>query len=242
MQTIAAFFAQRRFRPDWVASIAAAMFCGLTISLGNWQQGRAAEKQALSEKLEAAASAPPLAVLPRDVAVADYVMRPVEARGSFDERFSILLDNKVHRRQAGYYVATPLRLTNSDMHVLVLRGWVPAGRTREELPAVVVPQGVQKVSGLAVVPSEKILELETDEHPARVWQNLVLERYRAWSGLKLQPFVIEQRSAAADGLVREWPRPDLGIDKHRSYALQWYSLSLLTLVLYVFLNFKRIDR
>jgi cytochrome oxidase assembly protein ShyY1 len=58
--------------------------------------------------------------------------------------------------------------------------------------------------------------------------------------LKLQPFVIEQASDAQDGFVRQWERPDAGVDRHRSYALQWYSFAFLTVVLYVVLNFKRV--
>jgi cytochrome oxidase assembly protein ShyY1 len=55
----------------------------------------------------------------------------------------------------------------------------------------------------------------------------------------LQPIVIEQHSAAADGLVRDWPRPDTGIEKHESYALQWYSLAGLAVVLFIVLSFRR---
>jgi surfeit locus 1 family protein len=36
---------------------------------------------------------------------------------------------------------------------------------------------------------------------------------------------LQQTSAAADGRVREWPAPAAGIDRHRGYALQWYSLA-----------------
>jgi cytochrome oxidase assembly protein ShyY1 len=72
-----------------------------------------------------------------------------------------------------------------------------------------------------------------------VWQNLVLDRYREWSKLELQPIVIQQTSPAADGLVREWGPPDAGADRHRGYALQWFALAVLALLLYVVLNLKR---
>jgi surfeit locus 1 family protein len=72
-----------------------------------------------------------------------------------------------------------------------------------------------------------------------VWQNLRLDRYRAWSKLELQPIVIQQTNDAGDGLVREWDRLDAGADRHRGYALQWFSLAALAVVLYVVLNLKR---
>jgi cytochrome oxidase assembly protein ShyY1 len=51
--------------------------------------------------------------------------------------------------------------------------------------------------------------------------------------------ILEQHSPAPDGLLREWPRPDLGVEKHESYALQWYSLAGLAVVLFVVLSFRR---
>jgi cytochrome oxidase assembly protein ShyY1 len=72
-----------------------------------------------------------------------------------------------------------------------------------------------------------------------VRENLVVSREEKRLGLSLQPFVIEQTSDAGDGLVRAWERPDTGVDRHRSYALQWYSFAALAAVLYVILGFRR---
>jgi cytochrome oxidase assembly protein ShyY1 len=91
------------------------------------------------------------------------------------------------------------------------------------------------------VPSARFLELAADADSARVRQNLVLAREEKRLGLSLQPFVIEQTSEARDGLARAWERPDMGVDRHRSYALQWYSFAALAAVLYVLLGFKRAD-
>ena len=59
----------------------------------------------------------------------------------------------------------------------------------------------------------------------KVWQNVTLERFAAWSGLALEPYVVEQHSSLDDGLLRDWPRADAGVEVHESYALQWYSLA-----------------
>jgi cytochrome oxidase assembly protein ShyY1 len=74
---------------------------------------------------------------------------------------------------------------------------------------------------------------------ARVWQNVTVEQFAAWSGLPLESYVIEQHSALDDGLVRDWPRADLGIEMHESYALQWYSLAALCVVFLFALNIRR---
>jgi len=71
-----------------------------------------------------------------------------------------------------------------------------------------------------------------------VWANVTTERFAAWSGLKLETWVLEQHSELADGLVREWPAADLGAERHEAYALQWYSLAAFSLILFFVLNFK----
>ena len=66
-------------------------------------------------------------------------------------------------------------------------------------------------------------------------------RIAASSGLTLLPFVVEQTDPVIppDGLLREWPRPDLGVASHLSYMLQWYSLAALAATLWLVLNWRR---
>ena len=56
---------------------------------------------------------------------------------------------------------------------------------------------------------------------------LDLAAYRERSGLALAAWTLQQTSSAAERLVRDWPRPDAGIDRHRGYAFQWYALAAL---------------
>lgn len=228
-----------RFRPGFVMTAATIAFCALAVALGLWQTRRASEKEALQARLDRLAAATPLALPARLVAPDDYALRRVVARGAYADRFTILLDNRVHRGRPGFHVLAPLRIAGGNVHVLVNRGWVPAGRTRAELPQVATPPGEQTVEGLATVPSEHVYELAPDTVAGPVWQNLVLDRYRAWSKLELQAIVIQQTNDAGDGLVREWDRPDAGADRHRSYALQWFALAAVAAVLYVVLNLER---
>ena len=74
-----------------------------------------------------------------------------------------------------------------------------------------------------------------------MWQNLTLERYREVIPIAIQPFVIQQESAGApdDGLIREWPLPDAGVDKHYGYAFQWFALSVVILAFYLITHVRR---
>jgi surfeit locus 1 family protein len=67
-------------------------------------------------------------------------------------------------------------------------------------------------------------------------QNLVLADFARETGLKLLPLVVVQEDVAQapdDGLLRQWPAPAVDVHKHYGYAFQWFALSALVLVLYV---------
>jgi surfeit locus 1 family protein len=168
-----------------------------------------------------------------------YAFSRVSARGEYSAGHTILLDNKVLRGVAGYQVLTPLKLAGGDTYVLINRGWVAAGPRRDSLPQIRTPAGSVTVEGVAVVPGAHMLELDAKTEEGMVWQNLILARYAKWSGLKLQPVVLQQSSQIDDGLLRVWDRPDTGADKHRGYAFQWYALAATILISYVAFSFRR---
>jgi surfeit locus 1 family protein len=204
-----------RFRPKWWAAALAAAACAAGIALGNWQAGRAEQKRTAAATVEL-----------------------LSLRGDFDARRTVLLDNKLHRGRPGYHVVQPLRLQDGR-HVLVDRGWIAAGPTRDALPEVRTPAGAVDISGVRLKRFPQAFAPEGARPEGRVWQNVTVEGFAAWSGLVLEPYVLEQHTGPEDGLVRERARPDAGIEKHQSYALQWYSLAALSIVLFVALNLKR---
>ncbi len=206
--------------------------------LGNWQSHRAVEKRELAATFDRAMRAAPIELPAGPVEGATLAHQHVAARGEFAAERTVLLDNKLRQGRPGYEVVTPLRIGRSAWHVLVNRGWIAAPASREQLPDVRTPAGEVRVDGVAL---ERVPHaLAAGVSSGRVRQNLDIAAYAAETGMQLQPIVIEQRSDTGDGLVREWPRPDLGIEKHESYSLQWYSFAALAIVLAVVLSFRRV--
>jgi surfeit locus 1 family protein len=205
------------FRPRAWALLLAGLACAAGIALGNWQTRRADEKRTLG---------------------AERIKKQVAARGIFLPQHTVLLDNKLRHGRPGYEVITPLRLSKSEMHVLVNRGWIAAPPTRDVLPQVRTPQGEVQVEGIALARLPLSLQIGSSSQ-GKVRQNLDIKSYGLETGLRLQPIVIEQHSAIDDGLMREWPRPDAGIQMHESYALQWYSLAALAVVLAAVFSFRK---
>jgi surfeit locus 1 family protein len=229
------------FKPRLVPTVSAVLGILLTAGAGNWQLNRAAEKARLQQRIEQADQQPPIRLGAAQVNPADVVYFHVEASGKFKPDGTVYVDNRVHDGVPGYEVVTPLHI-DGGAYVLVNRGWVRADVSRSRLPAVPIPQGPVTVEGIALPGNPRLFELSSDVQAGRVWQNVTVERYRKAFGLELQPIVIEQQNQLSDGLLREWKRPDAGIDRHRGYALQWFCLCFAIIVLYVVLHVKRAPR
>lgn len=216
-------------RPAWLPTLAAVVFAALTATLGQWQWGKAELKQARQAVYDQGGDLPAL-TWPEAEALGEAAFyRRVRLSGHFLPAYLVLLDNRVQDGRAGYHVITPVGLDQGGA-VLVNRGWLEAAADRRQVPTVGTPAGHQTVEGILVHARERYLELAAGMEEGIVWQNLDLERYRTWLGAKeggLPDWLLLQTSAAGDGLARAWPKPDLGMERHRSYAVQWFSLCAL---------------
>jgi surfeit locus 1 family protein len=232
--------ARYEFRPRLATTLAAAAGMALGLAAAQWQLGRAHEKERLAARLESRAREPAAVLTATEGKVADLEWRRVTASGRFAPAYAVFIDNRIRRGVAGYHVVMPLEIgTGGDRYVLVNRGWIAGRPDRSRLPEVTTPGAVVQVTGLAVVPSRRFLELSTMVAEGKVWQNLTLERYRQAFPIPLQPVVIQQESDLADGLAREWDPPDLGINKHYGYAFQWLALAATVLVFYLVTHVRR---
>jgi surfeit locus 1 family protein len=229
------------FAPKPLPTVVAVALLALLISLGNWQVRRAAEKSEIAQRFERMTATAALALPARDeVAAEDLVFRRVEVEGSFVPEHAIYLDNKVHRGVAGYHVVMPLKIGQGPMHVLVNRGWIAAGASRAQPPRVQTPSQPVRIEGVAVLPPRRILELSAQTVEGRVWENLVLDRYRAAHPIAIQPVVLEQRNDLGDGLVREWARPAAGAEAHLARAVTWYLLAVVAAIYYLAVSVRRV--
>jgi len=239
-----------RFRP--IAFAAALVVAVIGILLGNWQQDRAAYKIELQARQLALAALAPLDITPTTAAGPELEFRSVRLHGEFVTDWPVFLANRPmgsgNKAQSGFYLAMPFRIAGSDTHVLVLRGWLPrpAGAEYGKLPAFATPAGPLMVKGRVVLTAGKVMDLGEGPPlaPGALVQNLTPEALAQASGLKMQPFLVQQTQAAGrrDALARDWPAPEAGIDKHRGYAFQWYALAALALLFYVITGFRRGSR
>lgn len=225
----------------WLITVAALLAMAATASLGRWQLSRAAAKEALQARIEARAAEPVLdgASLRSEVDADALVHRRIVARGQWLAERTVFLDNRQMNGRVGFFVVTPLRLADGAAVVLVQRGWVPRNfEDRNRVPTVETPSGLVQLEGRIVPPPGKLYAMGAAE-PGPIRQNLDLAQFKAETGLPLAAVSIQQTDAAADGLARDWPQGNSGVDKHYGYAFQWFGLSALIAVLYVWFQIVR---
>lgn len=208
----------------------------LTLELGNWQVRRAGEKAALQASFEMAGSSQVL-----DSHTAPGEWHQVNVRGRWLAQSTILIDNRVYQGRAGYHVITPFQIDGEGRVIAVNRGWVPAGATRDILPEIRTPDDIVSVSGRVRLAEADPFRLGQSNEAGVVWQSIDLPRLRA-NVPALADYYLQQTSAGEDGLVRDWPAPDAGIDRHHGYALQWYALAALAGGLTAWYAFNEIRR
>ena len=64
-----------------------------------------------------------------------------------------------------------------------------------------------------------------------------MAQFRAETGLALLDLSVQQTGEPSEGLLREWPEAASGAAKHYGYAFQWWALSALIAILYVWFQF-----
>ena len=219
-------------------TLAAVAMIALTVSLGRWQTGRAAEKAALQATYDARSGEAPV-VIGGDSGPAEALLyRRVRVSGTWKPEGQVFIDNRIHEGRAGFHVVTPLRVAGSSRVVLVNRGWIERTAAYPAPPTVTTPSGEGEVSGLAALPPKRYLELSSETVAGNVWQNLSLARYAERMRVDLVPVVV--MADASPGLAPVREKPDTGIERHQEYALTWYSLAVTLAALWTFYSFRKV--
>ena len=227
----------------WLLTLAALTTMAATAALGRWQLDRAAQKQALQAAIEVRARLPVLegaeaqALFGAAPEHAGALHRRVLLRGHWLPGYTVFLDNRQMQGRVGFYVLTPLQLSDSADVVLVQRGWVPRNfQDRTLLPPIDTPASLVQVQGRVALAPSPLYALGGDtrtEEASAIRQNLDVPAWAAATGLPLAPSTVLQTDADSEGLQRDWPVVHSGVEKHYGYAFQWFGLCTLVALLYV---------
>ena len=218
----------------WIVAIAALVGVSVTVALGFWQMSRAAEKLAWQELVDQRQNLPVVdgASLRQPGVGLASIHRRVVLRGTWLSNYTVFLDNRQMHGKPGFFVLTPLLLEGASVAVLVQRGWAPRNFVdRAVVPVVTTPTGVVSLEGRIAPPPAKLYEFAASTAGA-IRQNLDLDQFSREIGQPLTDVTVLQSGPASEGLQRDWPRLQVGVDKHYGYAFQWFALGALIALLY----------
>ena len=234
---------KRHFKPSWLMTLMTFSGLMLFISLGLWQLDRAGFKDAIKAKFETRLGAE-YREFDETESLSDMEFKKLIMHGRYDLNRTLLIDNQLHRGQAGYHVLTALVLTRGDKMVLVNRGWVALGKTRDQLPLIEGPAAGDSVRGIVSIPNRdgfRMGEVSLVDKWPQVIPFIDIEAMQARFQNRLLPIIIWLDPAQPGHYQRHWNPVWSDPEKSRAYALQWFSFAAIALVLFIGLNLKKYD-
>jgi surfeit locus 1 family protein len=233
------------FTPGRWSTAVTLILLGILVSLGFWQLDRAEQKRALLDQYGGGQKQTVLQLEADLKSAVGLNYQDAVVVGHYDNGHQFLLDNRTHAGQAGYQVLTPFAIRDTEVAVLVNRGWIPLGKSRDRLPDVTVHEERQRISGRLKIPPGKVFMLG-DEDPRQGWpwriQRISIESLSAELGRPLLPVVLLLDAEQPDGYVRQWrPLAGFGPERNIGYAVQWFGLAAALLIIYLAVNTRRTE-
>lgn len=231
----------KNYRFDWKLSLFTVLFVPVLLSLGFWQLEREQEKLELQALYESRQGAQTVSLSSLNIED-DLQYMPVRFRGYFDNEHSFLLDNKIFEGQAGFEVLSPFYTSAGEL-VFINRGWIAQNAYREILPSVDQVNEEVELEGSVYSPlGEQFmlgLDANSDSWP-RIIQSLNINSMASALSTNVEPFPYSVRLGPFQPgvYVRYWPVISTTPEKHRAYAVQWFSMTAVLILLYFFVSTK----
>lgn len=226
------------------------------VKLGFWQLDRGQQKQLLEQQLHSWQQATPVDIataLESDAEITGkkvtVQLAPIPVDRLAVKR--VYWDNHTWQGKVGYVVFQPVKLLDSGLSsnssvVLLELGFVRAGQDRNVLPQVAGVMEPQRIEGRLYrrqenPMSEGLMSESMPQFSAIRIQNLALEQLGQTWQLDVLPYAIQPLSGleliddngqpVSDSLPHPWEPVPLSSKRHFGYALQWFSMALVLLLL-----------
>ena len=220
---------------------------GIFVSLGMWQLQRAAFKDEIQSvyqsRLQNSYQDFDAASLLDGKLTESIQFRKLSFDGEFDSSRQILVDNKISRGRAGYHLLTPFILSDGTGTVLVNRGWLALGESRDVLPVTLEPTVSGRVSGIVNIPQSGGFTMGevsfTNVWPQRI-PFIDIDLLNDGYDESLLPFIVWLGEDQPGHYHRDWNPVWADPDKSRAYALQWFAFAFIAILLFFILNLREV--
>lgn len=243
MNILRAMFSRR-----WILTtllvVAGTLVCA---RLGIWQLERLAERRAFNERyLEASMTSPLMLDSAPQADLASMEYRLITVTGTYDLANQVVLRNQFHDSQPGYFLLTPLILSDRS-GILIERGWIPAEGNANPLDWRQYDQlGEVTISGIvrSGQAQPELGGVPDPEGQTRLdfWNQVNVERISRQIPYKLLPVFVQPEP---DPNLTQPPYPyqpviEISEGPHMGYALTWFSFAAILFFGYPFFLRKQI--
>ena len=211
----------------------------LLVYLGLWQLERAEEKTAILERYDNNKSKKTINVTELDDE-SDLQYRPAFVNGTLISGQRIFLDYKVKNGKPGYEVYEHLIFKDlrdrSDKALLVNRGWIKASLNREILPDVKSIESIQKYKGTLYKRLKGGISLDDGIRSPKSWPvrlgSIDIERAKdIFESRNFFKYQLRLDQGSVGALDASWETVSVKPSKHFGYAIQWFVMSFVLLVM-----------
>lgn len=235
-----------QFKPTLVVSVITLVVFSILVSLGLWQISRAEEKAQTQQALSSSLEKLEIEVLSPLEENTEYRFRHARIKGYFDAQHQYLLDNRIEKGRPGFLVITPFVYASGKAKILVNRGWLPLGKSRQDLPDISVTDTPQLIRGVLAdlpgkLPDFGISKNVSDERWPKVIRDIETDQISAELGYTMPPYLLQLVQESASAYTQNWQPVASGPEKNQGYAVQWFGMALVIVILYIGLNSRRLE-
>ncbi|MFZ1991768.1 MAG: SURF1 family protein [Alphaproteobacteria bacterium] len=229
------------FRPLPMMTLWALIGIAILCGLGKWQLDRLHWKLGLIAAAESHAHAPPVPIgeifakQPRDAEYTHAVTEGEFIAGKRAYLFSQLEDGRI-----GFEVLEPMRL--SDGRVLIIdRGFVPQAAEDQPAKSEPAPAGEVRISGLVRGDQKPGLFTPAPDDENKIFYVRNIPAIASAMGISgALPFMLAEDLTGPAGTYPEGGHTKLTFrNEHLQYAVTWFALALVLLVMYFVYHAKR---
>lgn len=232
------------FKPKLIPTLFTIPAIITLLALGTWQVKRLEWKNNLIAAMTTRISMPAIDMPESIDDINNYKYRKIRLSGNF------MNENEIHlftgpiemKGEPGYEILTPFEQDGGNV-VLVDRGWVPASKkNRNERPETISDEPVT-VYGMLLEGEKQARFVPDNDIAGNLWFWIDVPAIAAETGYNLQNLYI--RLLKSDNDVNSLPITGDAVVKYRNdhlqYAIIWYSLAIILLVIYILFHYRRED-
>ena len=227
----------KKFNPGKKITVFFIFFATTFFLLGLWQVERGHEKSNIIKQFNNKTTKTPISFSEES-----SKWDRVKVKGFWYGSKQIFIDNVINSGIAGYKVLTPLQINETEIFILVDRGWISQGKSRDTLPRIDIKDEYVEVNGILEDPELGFVlseDLVTDNWP-KVSQTKNLDVLKKEFEEQLVSYILVAEPTLKSSLTYMKIIPtNMTAEKHFGYAIQWFTMFVALCLMYLWIGFKK---